>query len=72
MVQPIVINYRSYLHWFIENGPTRAFFVYKRSFQTQIFQKNCKRQQDSNLDRRSRRQALRPLDHHHGPNFCIV
>ena len=37
-------------------------------FQTQILQKkNLRLQQDSNLDRRSRRLARWPLDHHHGP-----
>ena len=35
----------------------RPLFVYFRSFQTQILQKNCRFQSDSNLDRRSRRQA---------------
>ena len=37
------------------NGPTRHIFVYFRSFQTQILQKNYWLQRDSNSDRRSRR-----------------
>ena len=31
-----------------------------------FYRKNCRRQRDSNSDRRTRRQARWPLDHHHG------
>ena len=41
------------------------FFVYFRSFQTQTLQR------DSSSDRRSRRRAHWPLDHHHGPRKII-
>ena len=50
-----------------KNGPTRPLFVYFCSFQTQILQKNCMCQLDSNTERQSRRKAYWPLDHHHGP-----
>ena len=43
------------------------FFIYFRSFQTQILQSNCILQQDSNSDRQNRRRTCRPFDHHHGP-----
>ena len=49
-------------------GQPRPLFVYFRSFQAQILQKNCRRQRDSNSDRRSRRQTRWPLDHHHCPS----
>ena len=42
------------------------FFIYFRSFQTQILQSNCILQQDSNSDRQNRRRTCRPFDHHHG------
>ena len=56
-------------------GQPRHLFVYFRSFQTQILQKNCRRQQDSSSDRRSIRRARWPLDHHHGalwPLFKLI
>ena len=34
-----------------KNGPTRPFYVYFLSFQTQILQNNCRLQWDSNSDR---------------------
>ena len=45
------------------------FLIYFYSFQTQILQKNCRHQRDSNSDRQSRRRARRPLDHHHCPKL---
>ena len=47
-----------------------SLFVYFRSFQTQILQKNCRLQRDSNSDCRSRTQARWPLEDHHGPKAC--
>ena len=41
----------------------RLFLFFKHKF----YRKICRRQQDSNSDRRSRRQARWPLDHHHDP-----
>ena len=35
-----------------------------------ILQKNCRLQQDSNSDRRIRRRARWPFDHHHGTCVC--
>ena len=52
--------------FYLKMGPPRPLFVYFRSFQTQIVQKNYRLQRDSNSDRRSRRRARWPLDHHHG------
>ena len=46
-----------------------ASFVYFRSFQPQ---KNCRRQWDSNSDRRSRMQARLPLDHHCPKSKCSL
>ena len=40
----------------IKMGLHQPLFVYFHSYQTQILQKNCRRQQDSNSDRCSRRQ----------------
>ena len=44
------------------------FVLFKHKF----YRKNCRRQQDSNSDRWSRRRARWPLDHHHGPNLRIL
>ena len=44
-----------------------CLFIYFRSFQTQIYKKNCSRQRDSNSDRRSRRHVCWPLDLYNGP-----
>ena len=51
----------------------RLFFVYVRSFHTQILQdKNCRLQWDSNLDHQTRGRARWPLEHHHhGPELDI-
>ena len=57
-----------YLKW----ANLGLFLVYFRSFQTQFYRKNCRLQQDSNLDRQSRRQARWPLDHHHGPTYLSL
>ena len=57
-----------YLKW----ANPGLIFVYFRSFQTQFYRKNCRLQQDSNLDRQSRRQARWPLDHHHGPAYLSL
>ena len=57
--------------FFKKNGPTPASFSLFSSFQTQILQKNCRLQQDSNSDCWSRRRALWPLDHHHGPIYAM-
>ena len=54
------------------NGLTRPLFVYLRSFQIQILQKNWTLQRNSNSDRRSIRRACWPLNHHHGPIFTIL
>ena len=53
------------LHSLYRVLPIKMFYF--RSFQTQILQKICSLQRDSNSDRRSRRQARWPFDHHHGP-----
>ena len=45
---------------FFRNGPTPASFL----FIFVLLLKNCRRQQDSNSDCRSRRRARLPLDHH--------
>ena len=52
-------------------GQPRPLFVYFRSFQTQILQKNCWLQRDLSLDCWSRRRAGWPLDHHHGPVWLM-
>ena len=56
---------------FLKKWDNPIFFVYFRSFQIQFVQNNCRRQRDSNSDRRSRRRARWPLDHHHGYNRSI-
>ena len=49
------------------NRLTLASFCLFSVFQTQTFQKNCRLQRDSKWDRKSRKRARLPLDHHHGP-----
>ena len=57
--------------FFKKNGPTTATFCLFSFFSTKILQKNCILQRESKSDRRSRRRARWPLDHHHGPKlFC--
>ena len=72
--EPNGLYWRHQWSWtlFSKKGPTPAsLFVYFRSFQTQILHKNSSLQRDSNSDRRSRRRARWPLDHHHGPTLEI-
>ena len=52
-------------------GQPRPLFCLFLFFSITILQKNCRPQRDSNSDRRNRRWARWPLDHHHGPgNHC--
>ena len=60
-----------YINCFFLNGPTPASFCLFSFLSTTILQKNCRPQRDSNSDRRSRRWARWPLDHHHGPNLFV-
>ena len=53
----------------LKNWPTPAYFCLFSFFSTTNLQKNCRLQRESNSDRRSRRQAPWPLDHHLGPNW---
>ena len=46
-------------------NPGHFLFIFVH-FKHKFYRKNCRRQQDSNSDRRSSRQARWPLDHHHG------
>ena len=48
-------------------GQPRLFVLLKHKF----YRKYCRHWQDSNSDRRSRRQARWPLGHHHLPQFCF-
>ena len=57
--------------FFIKMGQPRYFFAYFRSFQTQMFHKNCRLQRDLNSERRSRRRARWLLDHH-GPTDYLI
>ena len=41
----------------------RPLFIYFRSFKKQLYRIDCRPQQDSNLDRQSRRLGRWPLDH---------
>ena len=51
----------------IKNGPTPASFCLFSFFSnTNVYRKNGRLQRDSKSDRRSRRRARLPLDHHHG------
>ena len=52
--------------FFLKNGPTPTSFCLFSFFQTQILEKNCRLQRDSNSDHQNRRRARWPLDHHHG------
>ena len=52
---------------FLKMGQPRPLFCLFLFFSITILQKNCRPQRDSNSDRRSRRRARWPLDHHHGP-----
>ena len=61
--------------FFKKIGLPRPLFAHYRAFQAPIWQKTVgRRQQDSNSDSRSRRQARWPLEHHHWPsvkNFAL-
>ena len=74
-----VINFKAYL---VANVPAIIYrysvktifkwltpdsFCLFSFFSTTILQKNCRLQRESNSDRRSKRRASWPLDHHHGP-----
>ena len=52
---------------FLMGQPRSLFCLFSFFSNTNSTEKNCRRQRDSNSDRRSRRQG--PLDHHHGPSF---
>ena len=56
-----------FLFYFLKMVQPRPLFCLFSLFSITISQKNCRPQWDSNLDRRSRRRARWPLDHHHGP-----
>ena len=66
-----VPNFRP-IHVFLKMGNRCHFFAYFWSFQTQILQKNCRRQHDSNSDCQSWRQARWPLDPHHYPHSTYI
>ena len=55
--------------WVFLNGPTPTSFCLFLCFFsiTNYTEKTGRLQRDLNSDRQSRRQACRPLDHHHGP-----
>ena len=55
------------------NGPTPASFcLFLILFNDKFDRKNCRLLRDSNLDRRSRRRARWPLDHHHGLILVLI
>ena len=50
-------------------NPGLFLFIF---FKQKSYRKNSRIQRDSNSDRRSRRWACWPLDHHHGPSNCLL
>ena len=52
-------------------NPGHFLFIFVH-FKHKFYRKNCRRQQDSNSDHRSRKPALWPLDHHHAPYYLIL
>ena len=58
--------------FFLKKWPTPASFLFIFVlFKHKFYRKNCRLQQDSNLDHRSWRQARWPLDHHHSPYLTV-
>ena len=53
-------------------GLPRPLFCLFSFFSLTILQKNCRPQRDLNWDRRIRRRACWPLDHHHGPPSILL
>ena len=49
--------------------PRSLFCLFFVLFKHKFYRKNCRCQQDSNSESRSRRRARWPLDHHHGLNI---
>ena len=64
--KPLMVSHcQCFFKWF-NPGLFSGLFSF---FSNTIFtEKNCRRQWDSNSDRRSRRQTRWPLDHHHCPS----
>ena len=59
---------------FKKNGPSPAsfsLFIFW-FFSNNFTEKNCRVQRDSKPDHRSRRQASRPFERHHGPKSCCI
>ena len=67
LLHPFVMKEVSTQNFFLKMGQSQPLFVYFVLFKHKFYRKNCRRQQDSNSDRRSRRRVRWPLDHHHGP-----
>ena len=60
------------LTYFFKKWANPGLFCLFSIFSNTILQKNCILQRDSNSDRRSRRRARCPLDHHHGINTHLL
>ena len=59
---------------FLKNRPTpgSSFLFIFVLFKHKFTEKNCRRKKVSNSDRRSRRRACWPLNHHHGPQVLFL
>ena len=60
-----------YSKFFLKSGPSLASFCFFVLFKQKLYRQNCRRQQDSNLDRWSRSRACWQLEHHLGPKWTI-
>ena len=68
MLLPFILIF----YYIFKNGTSPVSFCLFSFFSnTNFTEKNCRRQQDSNPDRQSRRRARWPLDHHHDPFFTM-
>ena len=68
---PLLGDLREFFKEWAKPGLFLFIFVL---FKHKFYRKNCRYQQDSNSDRRNRRRACWPLNHHHGlsQRICYV